>query len=68
MDKNGQKIFLKISDVNRPAKSARPGLGRFVPSRFSQPGQAGPDLKIVCFMFLMHVFVLLACFVHFSQI
>ena len=37
-----KKIFLKaqigifISDVNRPAKSARPGLGRFGPSRFSQ--------------------------------
>ena len=39
----------KSSDVNRQAKTARPGLGRFGPSHFGQaqarpqPGQAGPS-------------------------
>jgi hypothetical protein len=44
---SGTRLF--TSDVNRPAKTARPGLGRFGPSHFGlaqarpQPGQAGPS-------------------------
>ena len=33
---NAKLSTLNLSDVNRPAKSATPGLGRFEPSRFSQ--------------------------------
>ena len=46
------------SDVNRPAKTARPGLGRFGPSHFGlaqarpQPGQVGPDFFF--FAFFLH--------------
>ena len=49
----------KSSDVNRPAKTARPGLGRFGPSHFGlvqarpQPGQAGPSQMLI-FSFVIY--------------
>ena len=55
------EFFLINSDVKKPAKSARPGLGRFGPGRPglgpTRPGLARPhrpEKKYFIFIFLMY--------------